>query len=64
MRSASISVFEVHGKERAAINVHWDSMNPIDVSYAFNGLTAAKRYFGRHYQSVRWGFETPVWIPK
>lgn len=62
LRSASICVFFINGKELANISVEWSwSTSCESLGYAFNGLTAAKRYFGKEYQSVKHGFEKPIW---
>jgi len=62
IHKASINVFYIEGHgEKASINVTWRGMNPKDLGYSFNGLVAAKRYFGKHYQSKKDGFETPIW---
>jgi hypothetical protein len=61
IKYASISVFFLNGKEYASVSVEWKGNSLRNLGYQFKGLTAAKRYFGQHYQSKKHGFETPIW---
>lgn len=61
INEASISVFFIEGKELASVSITHLGSCARSLGYYFKGLVAAKRYFATHYQSKKYGFETPIW---
>lgn len=62
LKSASINVFYIDGKECADIGIEWDwAARQKSLGHYFKGLTAAKRYFSTHYQSKKHNFDKPIW---